>query len=149
MEIERFLTTREGRMTLNRLTAITLVGFLALSAPTLANAFTAAGPQLVQAHQQFNEVRDVQYRRAPFPANLAAGVIGGIVGGALGNGCYFNDCGYGYDDGYYYGNGGYYGGNYGGGYVGGHGRGGGHYNRGGGGHSNRGGGGGHRYISHK
>ena len=50
-----------------------------------------------------------RYYRHSSGGAFPAAIIGGIIGGALNNGCYFNDCGYGY---------GYDGGNYGGGYGG-------------------------------
>jgi hypothetical protein len=130
-------------------TQMTLIRMAAIAAATMLAAATAqAGPlnlprpqsspdgqiELIAVHHVYRH-HYTPYRHSSGGAFPAA-IIGGIVGGALSNGCYFNDCGYGY--GY---DGGNYGGGYGGGY-GGYGRGG---YRGGGGFHGGGfhGGGGH------
>jgi hypothetical protein len=126
---------------------MTLIRMAAIAAATMLAAATAqAGPlnlprpqssspdgqiELIAVHHA-NRHDYTRYYRHSSGGAFPAAIIGGIIGGALNNGCYFNDCGYGY---------GYDGGNYGGGYGGGGYRGGGGFYRGGHGGGFHGGGG--------
>ena len=115
-------------MSLIRITAI------AVAATILATAPGSAGP--VGLSDPPPSSPDLQIVQIQGGEAITGAIIGGILGGATDNGCYLNDCGYGYGYG-----GGYGGGGYGGGGYGGRGGGGGH---GGGGHGGGGhGGGGH------
>ena len=110
-------------MSLIRITAI------AVAATILATAPGSAGP--VGLSDPPPSSPDLQIVQIQGGEAITGAIIGGILGGATDNGCYLNDCGYGYG----------YGGAYGGGGYGGRGGGGGH---GGGGHGGGGhGGGGH------
>jgi hypothetical protein len=104
-------------MSFIRMTAI------AAAATILATVAATAGPISLSRPQGASPDRQIEQVRYRHGGAFPAAIIGGILGGALSGGCYFNDCGYGYDGGY----------GYGGGYGGGGGRGG-HGGRGGGGH---------------
>ena len=111
-------------MSLIRITAI------AVAATILATAPGSAGP--VGLSDPPPSSPDLQIVQIQGGEAITGAIIGGILGGATDNGCYLNDCGYGYG----------YGGAYGGGGYGG--RGGGGRGHGGGGHGGGGhGGGGH------
>ncbi len=110
-------------MSLIRITAIAVAATILAAAPGSAGPVGLSNPRLSSPDRQIIQIQG--------GAAIPAAIIGGILGGAMDNGCYLNDCGYGY---------GYGGGGYGGRRGGGRGHGGGGH--GGGGHG--GGGHGHR-----
>ena len=96
---------------------------IAAAATILSTATAPAGPLNLSRPQLSNPDRPVElanyhhvhhyrhvyhhrytHRRHYYRSNNGAAVpmaiIGGIIGGAVNNGCYFNDCGYGYGGGY-------------------------------------------------
>jgi hypothetical protein len=107
--LDAFSKQKEGRVTLNRLTAITVAATIVAGASASAAPLSITRPEFASPREL---IVQVQYNSVP--ADVMGGLLGGIVGGALGGGCYFNDCGYDYGPGYY--GGGYYGGGYGGAY---------------------------------
>jgi hypothetical protein len=99
-------------MSLIRITAIAVAATVLATAPGSAGPVGSSNPRLSSPDSQIVQIQG--------GGVIPGAIIGGIVGGSMDNGCYLNDCGYGYG--------------YGGGYGGRGGRGGGH---GGGGHGHR------------
>ena len=93
-------------MSLIRITAIAVAATVLAVAPGSAGPVGLSNPQLSSPDLQIVQIRGGDA--------IPAAIIGGVLGGALNNGCYLNDCGYGYGYGGGYGGGGYGGGGFGG-----------------------------------
>ena len=95
-------------MSLIRITAIAVAVTVLATTPGSAGPVGSSNPRLSSPDSQI-----VQIQGGAIPG----AIIGGILGGAMDNGCYLNDCGYGYGYGYGggYGGRGIHGGGHGGG----------------------------------
>ena len=75
-------------MSLIRITAIAVAATILAAAPGSAGPVGLSNPRLSSPDRQIIQIQG--------GAAIPAAIIGGILGGAMDNGCYLNDCGYGY-----------------------------------------------------
>jgi len=96
-------------MSLIRITAIAVAATILATAPGSAGPVGLSNPRLSSPDLQIVQIQGGEA--------ITGAIIGGILGGAMNNGCYLNDCGYGYGYGYGggYGGRGIHGGGHGGG----------------------------------